>query len=196
MKKNYTYSNSNDYQFFLKKKSLRYVLKLYQYMGVLVGIIGCLYIVISELKINLGALQMKVLLLTAAGFMIASMSKFFYEYLKEKELDLEKSQQERAIISDFILTLKTFEDYITSYIKEYIKKKKIDPTIDLKSLNAKIDYLHDEHIIGQKELHLLIRTIEIRNLIMHEEVTVPVNLLREYISELDEIIAVVKDCCA
>ncbi len=160
---------------------LRQILKIYQILGILIALFGILYFVFTTIKIELTTTQLFSIVLGGSGITLAVLSKILTDYLKEKDKENEKRRSEVENVSSYIFTWTIFERALRNFVEMQ------EANINKHSFRTQLEFLYKAKFLTDKDMLMIERSLEFRNLILHEGALINSDKLRESTEILNSV---------
>lgn len=165
-----------------KKNTLKLILRLYSFIGILTALVAIIYFVFSYYEFSLTYNQRLALMFAGVGLLLSLFSKFYSEIIKEREKEQETRRIELNKISQFVFNWATLERTI------YTILDKFEPNISKFSIKRNIKLLYDIEIISDREFINLERALDLRNKIVHGQTTSSTDEIDRYSEQINEVI--------
>ncbi len=165
-----------------KKNSLKIILRLYTFVGILTSVVAIIYFIVSYYEFNLTSSQRIALIAAGVGLLLSLMSRFYSDIIKEREKEQEIRRIELNKISQFVLNWAALERAIYSILE------KNDANISKYGIKRNIRFLFDEQIISDREFINLERALDLRNKIVHGHTSATTEELDRYSEQINEVI--------
>ena len=163
-----------------KKITLKSILQLYQYLGLVVAFIGMIYLLIIRIKTFINHDFLIGILLIGIGFFISLFSFVYLELKKQADVIRSRSREIVDANINFILTWMAFEKTLDSSQTNIKNKNKY-------SYYDHINNIYFNNIIDESEFYYLKKAIEVRNKIIHDTEISP----EEEVKKLNEILIII-----
>jgi hypothetical protein len=166
-----------------RKNKLKYeqILRLYSVIGLLIGILSIIYFIFTTLDIHFDAQQQITLLISGVGLFLSFSSWFLLKLKQDKKLNEVQEMREYYGFADFILTWLKFEERSKKYLLvNNIKFNKF-------SIREVIKSIFSCGIITDSELTLLEQAMKLRNSLIHERNSIPLEIIMNYKGEIEKI---------
>lgn len=164
------------------KNRLKLILRIYSSLGAIIAVIAILYFILSLYQFDLTMNQRLAIMVAGVGLLLSVMSRLYSEIIREREKEQSVRKKELNKISYFILNWATLER--TSYS---ILEKNY-PDISKFGIKKNIRILFDEEIISDREFLNLERALDIRNKIVHGNMTSTNEDLDKYSEQINEAV--------
>lgn len=164
------------------RKRIDYILKIYSRLGVLIGIIGIVIFVIDTFDITFDYKQRFALMIAGSGFFLSILSWVMLKNKNENKNNDSLKAQEYIITADFLSNWKEFEEISSAYL---LSK---DAHINDWSIREILFNLQKHNILTPYEIRYLNQAMQIRNDIVHEQITIPIDIITKYTDIVGKII--------
>lgn len=169
-----------------KYSRIRKVIFLYVILGFITFIFGTSYFIIDQLDLTLSTPENLSLIIGFIGLGIATFSSAYLAYLsKFNQSDYSNSIGINSSVFTFLETWQKFE----KLSRKLIGTEDIRPEAQIKPLSIReiIKVLDTHEILEHGEYHSLIRALQLRNYIVHNDINSSNEELENYINLLERI---------
>lgn len=164
------------------KNRLRIILKLYSAVAILSSVVAGLYFIISFYELSLSTDQRISIIVAGTGILLSLATKIYSDLIAEKEKEQEERKKQLNKISNFILNWTTLERTVYSVLERH------ENNISKFGIKRNIRLLYDEDIISDRELIILERALDLRNRVVHGQITSTNEDLERYSEQINEVI--------
>jgi len=166
---------------FMMKNRLRLILRLYTIIGFLIFIIGGLAFLFSFYELKLTQHQITLLILSGVGFVVGIASKFYMDFIKERQIEMANIQTRIESVSNFILNWSTLERSIYKLTQALgLSKSKF-------AIGESLAQLHLNDKINNKDLIFIEKALDLRNKIVHGQLTTSKEEINRYTEKIEVI---------
>jgi hypothetical protein len=164
---------------FMVKNRLRLILRLYTILGFLIFIIGGLAFLFSFYELKLTQHQITLLILSGVGFVVGIAAKFYMDFIKERQIEIESIQTRMESVSNFILNWSTLERSI------YKLTQALGLSISKFAIVESLAQLHQNDKINNKDLIFIEKALDLRNKIVHGQLTTSKEEINRYTEKIE-----------
>lgn len=163
------------------RNRIRLLLKTYVYIGLLFFIVGGLYFGLSLFELRLSYSQQMALIFSGVGLFLSIGSRFYVDFLKEKEKEQISRKIEIEKITNFILNWSTLERTLFKLVesKEFSDNKF--------AIGKNLDLLFKRGIISNREFITLEKALDIRNRLVHGRISAAKEDIDKYAEKIAQI---------